>query len=588
MARKNILAEEWLWGRFKRRFSTRQWVSMFGGHPIPLGGGVATEEVVVELPLVSSDGIDTRIISTAPDTNYGTVNVISHGYYGSSAYRLLLKFDVSSIPPNAQIVSAVLSLACLDASASNDTVRFYPVKVPWIESEVTWNSRITGTAWQTAGCSGANDRETVEIASISRLTSDTLGKSKSVVIPASLVQGWVTNPNSNYGLLGKGDNESTNSSGNICSSDHATEVYRPRLSVTYTVPAGSGTNYISRAITWLKVAQDANAAGGVSHWYTIGTGWYNQDYKEVSGYIINTLFDRYHATGEADLRTRAIALADWELTVQTVNAGWDANVFDTGQVILGLCRAYDETGTAGYKTSAITAGNWLLSFQEVDGSWIQNTYTTKVHTYDARVAWGLLRLWQITGDVSYKNAAIANLEWVLLQQNGAGWFANCGMFAAEDAAPLTHTISYTVRGLLEAGLILGNTDYLNAAKLTMDAFIGFQLADGRWGGGNFSSTWAATNGECLTGLAQMSICLWKYYNYSGTITYKTAAVSANRFLKLRQGVSVDTGIDGGLAGSYPIGGAYHPNTVLSWATKFLADALYLETTNGEHSGKVNG
>lgn len=39
MARKNILAEEWLWGRFKRRFSNRQWVSLFGGHPIPLGGG---------------------------------------------------------------------------------------------------------------------------------------------------------------------------------------------------------------------------------------------------------------------------------------------------------------------------------------------------------------------------------------------------------------------------------------------------------------------------------------------------------------------------------------------------------------------
>lgn len=39
MARNAIRADEWLLGRFKRRFSKRQWMSLFGGHPIPLGGG---------------------------------------------------------------------------------------------------------------------------------------------------------------------------------------------------------------------------------------------------------------------------------------------------------------------------------------------------------------------------------------------------------------------------------------------------------------------------------------------------------------------------------------------------------------------
>jgi hypothetical protein len=55
-------------------------------------------------------------------------------------------------------------------------------------------------------------------------------------LTAARVQGWFGATNTNYGLLLIPNNYVNG----ICSSDHATAAYRPKLTVDYTLPGGGG------------------------------------------------------------------------------------------------------------------------------------------------------------------------------------------------------------------------------------------------------------------------------------------------------------------------------------------------------------
>ena len=350
---------------------------------------------------------------------------------------------------------------------------------------------------------------------------------------------------------------------------------------------------IGKAVSWIQRAQDANAPlGGVSYFFDTGLDqWNGQDYQEVTGYIIPTIYDTAKAstdpTVQANLRARAKKMADWEVSVQASNGSFQF-VFDTGQVIEGLVRAYQETGSTVYLTAATRAGDWLVGQQSSDGTW-PNDFNSFPHAYHSRVDRNLLYLWQVTGNSNYFNAAVKNLDWVVAQQQPNGWFADAGIAQSENSNPLTHTISYTTEGLLDSGLTIntvtggtsGNT-YINAAKKAADALLLRQNPNGSLTGGNYFSDWTpAVADQCLTGSAQTAIVWMKLYKHSAdqgspNKTYLNAAMQLNQYLLSVQGNSSDPGIDGGLPGSDPISGNYMPNLVLSWATKFLIDSLNLE------------
>ena len=376
-------------------------------------------------------------------------------------------------------------------------------------------------------------------------------------------------------------------SANNASSGDATFNFFDDFSYGTTVSSAAINTAIGKAITWIEHGQDA-ISGGVSYYYdTSGPGWYPQGYPEVSGYILPTLYDTATAnntsnpTYAAQLRTRAQQIANWELTVQSADGSW-TYVFDTGQIIEGLARAYQETGNSSYLTAAEQGANWLVSVQAADGTW-PTDYGGFAHAYHARVARALLKLWQVDGNNTYMTAATKNLNWVLTQQQANGWFNNNGIGStSENSAPLTHTIAYTMEGLFDSGVILNNTTYITAAKKTADALLAVQLAGGMLSGGNYDSNWNATNvNQVLTGDAQTAMMWLKFYNYSVSqgspnSTYLNAAAKMNQYLMTVQGNSVNTGIDGGLAGSDPLNGPYETNLILSWATKFFVDDLNLE------------
>jgi uncharacterized protein YyaL (SSP411 family) len=335
------------------------------------------------------------------------------------------------------------------------------------------------------------------------------------------------------------------------------------------------------AADWLASAQDATCDGGVSGLYSVRTGW-DLSYPETTGYIIPTLLNYSRLTKQNIWRDRAMRMADWLLSIQLSEGAFPLRtdlktpaVFDTGQIIFGMIGAFRETREAKYFDSAQRAVKWLISFQEPTGAWLRHSYAGTSHPYYTRVAWALLEIYQEENDNKLLMAAKKNLSWALSQQLESGWFQHNSF--SVDEYPSLHTIAYAAQGLLQAGEILKDPQYIRAATKVADTLLLKQNKDGSLPGAYDQDWRPKVRWSCLTGNAQMSAIWLKLFLSSGNVPYFEAAKKANSFLKGVQNLHAnDDGIKGGIKGSYPIGGSYMPYSYPNWAAKFFLDALLLE------------
>ena len=171
--------------------------------------------------------------------------------------------------------------------------------------------------------------------------------------------------------------------------------------------------------------------------------------------------------------------------------------------------------------------------------------------------------------------SLKNIQCILKQQNERGWFDNNCL--SDNSHPLTHTIGYTVEGILGIGLGLNDQSYIAAAQKTAEELINIQLSDGSLPGRLDKDWQPAVNWVCLTGLAQIAICWWLLYNQTAETYLKDAAIKANNYLKSKQDTeNKNPGIRGGIKGSFPVNGAYGRYEYLNWAAKFFMDSLMKE------------
>ena len=355
------------------------------------------------------------------------------------------------------------------------------------------------------------------------------------------------------------------------------------------------TDHLDAAITWIFRAQDATGDGGVARSYAIvhqpyfkRRGWI-ASYPETTGYIIPTIFDYWKRTGRQELFDRAVRMADWECQVQMTSGAVQGGtigepptpaIFNTGQVLFGWVRAYEETGDDRYLTAAKRAGDFLVAAQDADGAWRKSLsrYASSAmtsYTYNTRSAWGLLVLATATGSDRYRDAAIRNIDFALSEQTMTGWFKNNCLY--DPMRPLLHTIAYSVRGILEVGMALGNSTYISAAQRAADALLAQQRPDGSLAA-RFDAQWQPAVGySCLTGNAQMGTIWARLYELTGDSKYFNGLQRANHFMKTVQWLGTgNPGLDGGISGSHPLHGSYGRFEVLNWAVKFFADALMFE------------
>ena len=348
----------------------------------------------------------------------------------------------------------------------------------------------------------------------------------------------------------------------------------------------SDDEHLAAAISWLCRAQDV-VAGGVSAGYFFKRGWM-PPYPETTGYIIPTLL-------AVDQTDRAIALGEWEIEVQLpsggVRGGIGLNdypiVFNTGQVILGWTALYRATAEERFLTAAVRAADWLLDIQDPDGKWTRHTYLDAPRAYHTRVAWPLLEVHAATGEKSYRAAAERFLQWLKIQRLPAGGFAHMALEPGQ--VPITHTIAYTLRGLLECGLALGppsQNELIDLVSSDVRQLVTAQQAqlqappaklpaalDENWHG--------RARHSCLPGNAQLAILLLKLHALAPAQTADFAHAAQTLIEQVKAGqflTGKKTSLFGGVPASAPIGGAYVPYALPNWGAKFLADALLLKRT----------
>ena len=335
---------------------------------------------------------------------------------------------------------------------------------------------------------------------------------------------------------------------------------------------------IEAGIRWLCLTHDVTGRRGSSKGYSLLRGWFPA-FPETTGYIIGTLLAHAGRTGDSSYRDRAIEMGDWEVEVQGSDGGVmegllaaepkPSTVFNTGMVIHGWVDLEESSPSERRLEAAVRAGDFLLKHQDADGAWRgEAEYFRIPHTYCARVSWALIRLADATGHAAYRDAARRQLDWVLDMQQDNGWFASCNF--KPDRDPNTHGIAYTLRGLLESGVLLEHEPYLAAVRRTSDALIGGRLP------ATFDSAWKPTSRyECLTGIAQLGGVWLRLYELTGDTRYRDAGLRAVERAAARQERSSWAAIDGALAGSFPVYGRYAPLQFPNWATKFLVDSLVL-------------
>ena len=344
--------------------------------------------------------------------------------------------------------------------------------------------------------------------------------------------------------------------------------------------------HLEATIEWLKRAQDVRNgepdAGGVSAGWSFEDGWL-PSYPETTGYIIETFLDAAQHLGQPELSKRAKRMIDWELSIQQPDGAFPGHfgepgsrpvIFNTGQIMHGMNIGYERLGRRECLDSAVRAGHWLAAQQDDDGAFRKFEHNDIPHVYNTRGTWALVKTALLAGDEKLRRAAVRHLDWALAQQTPSGWFARNAF--VEGRAPFTHTIAYAIRGFLESGLLLGAPRYVDAAVRAARGVAGRQRADG-WLAGTFADGWVSQDAySCLTGVAQMCICWSRMRDGAGEPGFEANIASGIAYLKASQRLS-DTAdeVRGGIAGSWPIWGAYSRFEFPNWAAKFFADALML-------------
>ncbi|WP_153131828.1 beta-L-arabinofuranosidase domain-containing protein [Dechloromonas hortensis] len=370
-------------------------------------------------------------------------------------------------------------------------------------------------------------------------------------------------------------------------------VLKDRLGLGLTSPTDNRI-HLDAAIAWLKHAQDVTGNNGVAQTYLVRYQRWAPSYPETTGYIIPTFYRYAALSGDDDARARARKMADWEIEIQHSSGGVLAGalgdsdqptIFNTGQVIFGWVRAFEEEGDERYRQAAIRAADWLIEVMDDDGCWRKfgSPMTGKqINTYNTRSAWSLARVFDITGDHHYLNAALKNADWAMSQRNELGWLAeNC---LQDSTQPFTHTIAYAMRGLLEIGIAAEREDLIVAARTIGDAMLAALPPDGKLPG-RFNKNWQPTvTWSCLTGDCQLGINWGRLFKTTGDHKYREAASKVLGFVKkTQQLVGPNNDTVGGIKGSHPINGGYHPWQYPNWATKFYADALMMDIANSSQT-----
>lgn len=353
------------------------------------------------------------------------------------------------------------------------------------------------------------------------------------------------------------------------------------------IAEGGDGRHLEAAARWLAAAQDSQRDGGFSGRYKLRSGW-SSSYPETTGYIIPTLLALAEQGGDASWRARAERAAGFLLGLQLESGAFPGgevaenrtapSPFNTAQILHGLLAWHRAAGDVRAAEAAARAAAWLVSVQDEDGAFRRHYYNNAPSTYAAHLSCWLAEYGVEAGDAAARAAALRHLDWVLRHQDEAtGWFDLAGFDAPQHTARIayTHTIAYTIWGVLKIGLLLGREDAVAAAARAAEGVMRRLELSQRLPGLLDHGWKPVEHAQCLTGNCQMALIWFALSEATGDLRFGNAALKALDLVAHAQDLeNPNPGLRGGIAGSDPVWGSYIRMALPNWAAKFFIDALF--------------
>lgn len=356
---------------------------------------------------------------------------------------------------------------------------------------------------------------------------------------------------------------------------------------------------ISEGLAWLGRAQDRSRSddGGVARHFSLIDGW-SPSYPETTGYIIPTLVEHGMRTNDETLIARARRMLDWLVSIQFPQGGFQGGMigqtprvpvtFNTGQILMGLACGARLDGR--YLEPMRKAADWLVNTQDADGCWRKHATPFAEpgeKVYETHVAWGLLQAARVEPGRGYAESALRQIEWALRHQTVNGWLSDCCL--GDPEKPLTHTLGYALRGIVEGYLFSGREDLRAGAVRLADGLMSALDDSGRLSG-RLDSAWrSGADWVCLTGASQIAHSWLLLAQATDRHDYRDAAFRANAYVRRAIAVDGPEDVRGAVKGSFPVDGGYCTWQYPNWATKFTIDANWEEIVQsqaGNDSGQT--
>ena len=351
----------------------------------------------------------------------------------------------------------------------------------------------------------------------------------------------------------------------------------------------SDDDHLDAAIEWLKQAQDVTGDGGVSGRYELGKG-NTSSYPETTGYIIPTLLKLAEVKRDPALIERAERCVKFLLGTQLDSGAFPGgeiaenrtapSPFNSAQILHGLLAWSRHANDQRVLDAACRAADWMISVQDPDGAFRKHYYEGIAATYSAHASCWVAELGVHTGNPRYLQAATQHLNWVLEHfDESKAWFDLCGFRTDEHQARIavSHTIAYTIFGVLYMSQLLGREDGIRAARIAALGALRRAEIKGSIPGMMEAGWRSASSFTCLTGNAQLALIWFRLFELDRDIRYVNTALKAIDEVKRAQLMWLNRrGLKGGIPGSFPLWGNYLTFSVPNWAAKFFIDALLLK------------
>jgi hypothetical protein len=333
------------------------------------------------------------------------------------------------------------------------------------------------------------------------------------------------------------------------------------------------------AIRWLERAALETGNRGFAHSLHFIRGWL-PGYPETTGYILPTLLLALRRFSPESSASCFEACWNWLRSIQQDDGSFcdlsgTPQVFDTGQILIGANLLFREN-LLDVADLSRRACAWLSAQQSEDGSFVARAYRGRPHSYYSRVGAALVEAGQLHDSRPSIDAGLRNLEWTLRQQESNGWFQQ--MSFADDP-PFSHTIVYTLEGLLAGYRLTSETQMLHAVLACAEPLRDRIEASGGIIRSQYREDFIAVDQEvCVTGLCQWSALCYRL-DRLGIPGFRAQAERSLAAAKQLQIESSFAAIDGSLPGSVPLSGRYMRYALPNWGVKFFLDAL-LEAEGG--------